>query len=93
MNKRVETQADFVALCKRIKRRRVETGSLRYWLRMVAGSTAITSADSTRQDFVDMVRIARACRDEGGGTWHQSAKYFGTKCHCAKCAPEIKRYC
>ena len=39
-----------------------------------------------------LLQIAQNCFDanaagENGSVWHQTAKFFGTKCHCGECEP------
>jgi len=58
---------------------------LRYWTVLVGGAVRVRKPK-------DVERIAEMCAIEelcGRATsvWHESAAFYGTECHCARCNP------
>lgn len=64
------------------------TKKLAVWRDRVGGSIRV-------REQADIEKIAMMCVDaEATGfnccTWHQSAKFYGTPCHCYRCEQERK---
>jgi hypothetical protein len=64
-----------------------------YWANIVRGSITVNRIDPEITE-----RIIDLCysSDQAGqpvGSWHAASVVMGTKCHCAKCNPQTKRFC